>query len=351
MKEIILNFLNTLPYGNYLSNKYFFSVLILIVFVFIGRLLLFVFTRYLKKFAGKTKTEVDDMIVEHTKKPIFYLILAYGLKISLLNLGFVGIMTKIIDSFMAPVFLLIILKIIDILVEVWGLAIAKKTKNQLDEVLLPLFHKTLKVVFVVVSFLWILNIWNINITPYLAGVGISGLILGLALQDSLKNVFGGLTLVFDKNFNLGDPIRLESGELGTIKEIGLRSTKMLTYDHEVIFIPNGQLANMRIHNYVKPNTQIRKIIDFSVEYGSDIEKVKKVVLKAMKGIKDIHNDPEIDVIFVQMADSGLIFKARFWVDWNNAYSKWIEATQKIYEALRKEKIGIPFPTRTIYIKK
>ena len=291
------------------------------------------------------------MIFEHTKRPLFYLILAYGLKISLLHLEFDGTLTKVINSIMAPVFLLILIRVIDVVTEVWGLSLAKKTKTQLDEVLLPLFHKSFKVIFVVISFLWILKIWEIDITPYLAGVGISGLVLGMALQDSLKNVFGGITLIFDKNFNIGDPVRLESGQLGTIKEIGLRSTKMLTYDNEVIFIPNGQLANMIIHNYVKPNERVRKVVDFSVEYGSDITKVKKVVLETLKKMKDIYDDPYMDVIFIEMADSGLNFQARFWADWEHAYSKWLEATEEIYNALNKAKIGIPFPTRTVYLKK
>mgnify|MGYP001604354989 FL=1 len=108
---------------------------------------------------------------------------------------------------------------------------------------------------------------------------------------------------------------------------------------------------MRIHNYVKPDTRVRKIVNFSVEYGTDPEKVKKVVLKALKEIKEIYDDPYMDVVFIEMGDSGLKFQARFWADWSNAYLKWVEATEKIYEALNKAKIGIPFPTQTVYLKK
>ena len=260
MKQFFLDWLAVQPYGNYLTNKYVFALLILIVFAILAKLVLLIFNKGLQKFAAKTKTKFDDMIFEHTKKPFFYLVLAYGLKISSLHLQLNGIILKIINSVMALVFVFIVIRVIDIMVEVWGVSLTKKTKNQLDEVLLPLFHKSLKVIFIIISFLWILKIWEVDITPYLAGVGISGLILGMALQDSLKNVFGGVSLIFDKNFNIGDPIRLETGELGEIESIGLRSTKMLTYDKELIFIPNGQLANMRIRNYVRPNTRVRKIV-------------------------------------------------------------------------------------------
>lgn len=185
----------------------------------------------------------------------------------------------------------------------------------------------------------------------MAGAGIAGLILGMALQDSLKNVFGGVSMILDKNFNIGDAVELDSGEMGTINEIGLRSTKMITFSNELLFIPNGKLASMNIKNYQQPNNRIRKIVKFGVEYGTDPEKVKKVVLEALKKIKDIYDDPYMDVIFVEMADSCLNFQARFWVDWDNGHRKWVEATQAIYSALNKAKIGIPFPTRTVYLGK
>lgn len=351
MKEYIVDWLGKLPFGNYLMNEYIISLFILLAFVIFGIIVLYVFGKYIDKVAGKTKTKVDDLIFEGTKKPLFYLVITYGLKLALLNLEINGWVTKIINSLLALIFVLIISRSLDIIIKTWGESFAKKTKTNLDEVLLPVFHRATKVVFIVITILWVLHIWQINITPYLAGAGIIGLVLGMALQDSLKNVFGGVSLILDKNFKVGDPVRLESGELGTIKDIGLRSTKMLTYDHEVIFIPNGQLANMKIHNFVKPNTRVRKIVDFSVDYGTDPEQVKKVVLPALKGIKDIFSDPYMDVIFVSMGDSGLHFKARFWVDWSNAYSKWVEATQVVYAALNSANIGIPFPTRTVYLKK
>ncbi len=335
----------------YLGNKYLFALMILVVFSIAAKVFQSLFALYLKRVAGKTKTVVDDLVFEKTKNPLFYFILASGLKVSLLYLGVNGIINKFVNSIMAIVFLFIFLRGFDVIISTWGITIAKKTMTDIDEVLLPLIHKILKIIFIFVGLMWILSIWSIDITPYLAGVGISGLILGMALQDSLKNVFGGISLLFDKNFKIGDPIRLESGELGTVMEIGLRSTKINTYDNEIIFIPNGQMANMKIRNYVQPNTRVRKIVEFSVEYGTNPEKVKQVVLPALKKIKDIYDDPYMDVIFTQMGDSGLHFSARFWVDWDNAYNKYIEATEVIYYTLNKAKIGIPFPTRTIYMKK
>jgi MscS family membrane protein len=350
MIDVLFTKLMGSPIGIYLENKYIAALVVLVIFAIVGKLVLVIFNYYLKNFAKKTKTLFDDMIFERTKNPIFYLVLAYGVKLALKLLFIDGPLTKLVNSVLAIFFILLISRTVDTVIDAWGETFSKRTKNHLDDVLFPVLHKAVKVVFVIFVFLWILDIWKINITPYLAGVGISGIVLGLALQDSLKNVFGGISLILDKSFNIHDPVRLETGELGRIKSIGLRSTKILSYDNEVIFVPNGQLANMKIHNYMKPNDQVRKVVEFSVEYGSDPENVKKVVLKALGKIKEIHDDPYMDVIHVQMGDSGLHFKARFFVQWDNSYKKWVEATQAIYSALRKAGIGIPFPTRTVYMK-
>jgi len=353
MKEIIVSLLNQyLPQTGYLQNKYLISVLLILFFFFLGKLLLIIINGFLQKLAAKTTNKIDDLILDKIKKPVYYLILTFGLEVAFFYLQINSYVTKIINSLMAIVFLLIISRALDILIESWGLAFAKRTRSQIDDVILPLLHKVEKVVFVIIAFLWILKIWEINITPYLAGVGLSGLVLGLALQDSLKNIFGGISLILDKTFRVGDKIKLESGEVGTVHDIGLRSTKLITYDNEVIYIPNGYLANSKVQNYHHPVPRVRVGINFSVEYGTDAQKVKDLILPLIKKMSEVLEDPMPTVDFQEMGDFALKFKAFFWVPhWTRAYPKKLEATELIYKALGKAKIGIPFPTQTIYFRK
>jgi MscS family membrane protein len=352
MKEYLINLLSKVPYGNYVQNKYILAVLVLIIFAILAKLLVFVYKKYLQRFAKKTKTEVDDLILERTRSPLFYIILVYGLKLSLSFLEAGQIVDNIGNSLLALVFLFMILRVFDIIIESWGNSFAKKTKTNLDDILLPLFHKTIRVIFSIIALMWILKIWSINIGPYLAGVGISGLVLGLALQDSLKNVFGGVSLILDKTFRVGDKIKIDSGDIGEVHDIGLRSTKIRTYDNEIIVVPNGNLANSKIQNFTKPSSKIRVTVEFGTDYGSDIKEVQKIVMKTITGLKDILEDPLPVVQFTEMGDFALNFKARFWVsNWKNSYGKQLEATELIYNALNKAKIGIPFPTSTVYLKK
>ncbi len=352
IKEMMIDWFGRIPYGSYFLNEYVISFFILLGAIVGALILLFIFEKYLEKVAKKTKTEVDDLIFGKTKKPLFYLIVVYGLKLSLGYLEIDGTVTKIVGSLMALVFVFILIRTVNVVIDVWGEAFAKRTKSRIDDVILPLFHKGVKVVFVIVAFIWVLDIWQIDVTPYLAGAGILGLVLGFALQDSLKNIFGGVTLALDKTFQIGDKVKLESGELGVIKDIGLRSTKVRTYDNELIYVPNGQLANSRVLNYTRPTAKIRVNVNFGVVYGTKIKKVRKVVLEAMKKMKEILDDPAPEVHFLEMANFSLNFVARFWIEkWEESYLKKLEATEKIYDSLNKAKIEIAFPTQTVYVKK
>ena len=351
MIEFINNWISTLPYGYYLQNKYVVSVIIFLAAVIFAKLILFIFKKYFEKLAKKTKTEVDDLIVERTEKPIFLLIIAIGLKGAVYNITTHGVANKIVDSLMALLFVFIIIRVIDIVMEAWAITFSKKTKTNLDDTLMPLAHKAVRVIFMIVAFMWVLSIWEIDITPYLAGAGIAGLVLGMALQDTMKNVFGGITLILDKTFKEGDKVSIDETTIGTIHEIGLRSTKLVTFDNEVVYIPNGYLANTKVQNYTRPSPKVRVKVQFGVEYGTEIAKVKKTVMAILTKDKEILTEPAPAVQFLAMGDSSLNFQAAFWVDkWSEAYSKKLAITESIYDVLNKAKIGIPFPTRTIYMK-
>lgn len=350
--SLLINWFESLPYIEYFKNPYVLSLLIFLASLIFAKIVLFAFNKYLEKFAHKTQSNIDDLIFTKTKIPLFWLIVVYGFGLALLNLGIDGMIIRIINSLMACGFLLILMRILEVILEHWGESFAKKTTTNIDEVLLPIFKKSAKVVFVIIAILWILAIWGVDITPYLAGAGLAGLVLGLAVQDSLKNVFGGISLLLDKTIQVNDKIKLESGETGIVKDIGLRSTKIVTFDNRMLHVPNGYLANSRVQNYLQPDPKERVSIDFGVEYGTDPEKVRKVVFGVIDKMKDILDDPKSSVDFLEMADFALKFRVYFWVpDWNIAYNKKIEATDKIYQALNKAKIKIPFPTQTVYLKK
>lgn len=308
--------------------------------------------KILKPLAKKTKTEIDDLIVKSISSIIFYFSLFLGIKIGLQHFGFQSpILSNMIDSCIIFVTLLFVLKIIDNFATQWLKEWKVKTRTSADERLIPLFQKLLKAVVIILGVFFILSSWNVNITPLLTGAGIAGIAIALAVKEPIANILGGIQLVLDKTFKVNDKIELESGELGVIQDIGLRSTKIRTYDNETIYVPNGYLANAKIKNFSQPDVSIRVKVYFGVEYGSDTERVRAVILSSLKQIDTLLNEPEPSVEFINMNDFSLDFVAKAWVEeYTNAYAAKLKMTDEIYKALGQANIGIPFPTRTVYTK-
>ena len=338
------------------TNKYLYALIVLVATVLLAKLCLFIIEKYIQRLTKKTRTNVDDLIIDAMRWPSYILILILGIRISLKALGlpekiylYSG---HIFSSLIVLVVSYILIKIFDIIINSWGTMWTKKTHISIDNDLLPLLHKTSKAIFFIIALLFILHIWGIDITGFLAGLGIAGIAIGFAVKDSLANIFGGVFLILDKNFKVGDRIKLESGEMGDVIDIGLRSTRMKTFDNEMLIIPNGILANQKIQNLSKPNASLRVKVMFSVEYGNDIDKVRNLILDAVRKVSKVSSNPEPDVWFIEMGDSSLNFQCNVWVDnFMDAMEVKVACTTAIYNALNRARINIPFPTRTLYMKK
>jgi len=329
------------------------SLIIIIIFLAAGKLITFISQTYLKKWAAKSKTTLDDVIIEKIRPPFSYIIWFLGLRAALnpLKLDF-----ESLDRILNTIILLIAIYAISVFTNVFVIGVLEKltskTESKLDDALMPLVSKTINVIIYLVGLMWVLSIWSIDIAPLLASLGIAGLALGFAVKDSLANIFGGISMILDQTIKVGDRVKLESGEAGYIVDMGLRSSRLKTANNELIIIPNGQLANSRIKNYNQPDPVLRVVIDFGVSYDSEIDKVRKVIHDVLQTIDNLMDDPAPDVIFVSMGDFTLNFQARFWVtDQSQAWNKKLEATNKIFAVLKENKIDIPYPTQTIYLQK
>lgn len=329
------------------------SLIIIVVFIFAGFLITQLAQKYLVKWAAKSKTTIDDLLVERIKPPFSYVIWFIGIKVAInpLELHY-DALDRILNTVVLAIAVYMVVVVVDVLIKGVLAKMTAHTESTLDDALMPLITKSIHVVVILIGLLWALRIWNIDITPLLASLGVAGLAIGLAVKDSLANIFGGVSMILDQTIKVGDKIKIESGEVGFVHDMGLRSTKMRTLNNEIITLPNGQLANSRVLNYAQPNLEARVVVDFGVGYDSDIEKVRKVVHDALKTIENVSEDPPLEVLFLEMGDSSLNFSARFWVqNYGDVWDKQLEATEKVFAALSQAKIDIPYPTQTIHVKK
>ena len=345
-----------IPYISVIKqNKYIYSLVILVVFYILSQLVVLISQKLILRITKKTKTDIDDLIVKKTNKPVSFILLLIGIRIAILPLGIrqniLDVMENGILSLLIAAVTYIVIVIFDIIIDNWGEKVAAKTESKLDDELVPLFHKFSKIFISVIGLLFVLPVWSIQIGPLLASLGIAGIAVAFALQSSLANIFGGMSIVLDKSIKVGDKIKIDADTMGTVLDVGLRSTKIKTFDNELITIPNGKLAESKILNFIQPEPSVRVVVDFGVEYGSDVSKVKKVVLDAITKIPAVLKEPAPKVMMAEMADFALRFKALFWVsNFDLKFETKSIATEEIYNSLRKSGIGIPFPTRTVYLK-
>lgn len=337
------------------QNKYIHSLIILVVFYLLSKVLVIISQKIILRLTQKTKTNVDDLIVKKTNKPISLVLLFAGFRLALFPLEIrqdvLGVLENIISSLIIVAITYIVIVVLDIIIDNWGKKIAEKTKSSFDDELIPLFHKFSRIFISIIGLLFVLSMWGVQIGPLLTSLGIAGVAVAFALQTTLGNIFGGVAIILDKSIKVGDKIRIDNDTMGTVTDVGLRSTKIKTWDNELVTVPNGKLADSRILNFIQPDPSIRVAIEFGAEYGSDTSKVSKVVLGTINKIRGVLKEPAPKVMMVEMGDFALKFRALFWVEnFDIKFDTKALATEKIYNALIKAKIGIPFPTRTVYLK-
>lgn len=201
----------------------------------------------------------------------------------------------------------------------------------------------------------ILQSIGISITPILTALGVGGLAVALALQDTLSNLFSGLHIIVAKPIKPGDYVKLSSGEEGYVRDITWRYTTIESLLNHMIIVPNAKIASANITNYSLPNMEVYLSIQIGVSYDSDLELVerisKEITRSVMREVKGGVADFEPIVRFHTFADSGINFNLGFRVtEFANQYMVKHELIKRIHAGFAHAGIQIPFPIRTVYWK-
>ena len=340
-----------------LINPYFKAIFAFAIF-FLGAKLIYSFLTYvLIKWTKKTPTQLDDIVLSKINAPVFYLILLYGITTAINFLPvptlFKSVSSKVIISITLIICGYLATFFLNLLIKTWLNKTRKIIGKRRQKDLLAISRKVLNFIIFILLVIFVLSVWGVKVTALVASLGIAGIVVGLALQTTLANIFGGIFLIADGSFKIGDFIQLETGEMGEIIDVGLRSTRIKSFDEgNEIIIPNSILMNSKIINYGRPQIYLKKRIKVGVAYGSDVNKVKQILLNCTEKIEEILKNPAPQVYFMEMADFSLNFEVVFWI---NNYKHRLEVQDKFislsYQELQTQGIQIPFPTRTIYIER
>ena len=308
-----------------------------------------VFNR-LSRWSRNTKSKIDDIIIDSTKGPfiIWFLMLGiyFAAETSKLPDSVVDIVSKIM-------FVLGVTSVTFVIANMLALFI--KSYSSKVESALPVTSLTQNVTRIVVfgvGILIVLNTLGISIAPILATLGIGGLAVALAMQDTLSNLFSGFHVVMARQIKIGDYVKLDTGEEGYITDITWRTTKIRMLPNNVVLVPNEKLTKAIITNFHLPDKEIAVPVNIGVHYKSDLIKVEKITCEVAKEVmKEIPGGiPDFDP-FVRYGSFGdfsinmtVILRAREYVD---QYLIKHEFIKRLHERYNKEGIVIPYPIRTI----
>jgi small-conductance mechanosensitive channel len=310
--------------------------------------------RLLARWAMKTETMLDDIVIKSLKTPSFYwcvaIALYVGVSVSELSEKYIFNITKVIH-------VIIVLSVTVASANLAGRIFSEYVKK--SKLPLPstgLAYGTIKGVILVVGFLVTLSVLGISITPLITALGVGGLAVALALQDTLANLFSGIHILVERSIRVGDFIRLETGQEGYVEDITWRTTRVRMLPNNMVVIPNSKLAQSIVTNYYLPEKRMSVLIPIGVSYASDPAKIEHILIeeakKAAAEVPGMLSDPEPFVRFIPgFGDSSLDFTLICQVkEFTDQYLAQHELRKRIFSRFRDEGVEIPFPHRTVYLR-
>ncbi|MBN2053104.1 mechanosensitive ion channel family protein [Candidatus Woesearchaeota archaeon] len=347
-------FLETMLWGNN-YKQYIILIVCIIVGIAAGKIFYFISSKIIRALTAKTKTKIDDFLTQLLERPIIFLIILWGVYLGIWQLNLSGGAENIANKIFVVLFSLniswVIINIIDAIIVNYVKPKVEKSKSDLDNNLLPIIRKVVKVVFWIIVIIMVIKNFGFDVSALLTGVGLGGLAFALAAQELLSNLFGGVAILTDKPFKIGDRIKVGVNE-GWVREIGLRTTRIETLDGTQLVIPNAEIAKSVLENVSREKARKVKL-SIGIEYHTS----QKKIIQAQKIIRDVvvkHKFTEDESIaaLTEFGDSALIILIIYWVKESNV-DKLMQIKNDINLAIKEkfEKSGISmaFPTRTVHL--
>ncbi len=319
--------------------------------------------RWLQKRADLTESKLDDIVLYSLDKPLAIALIAGSVWISVTFIidpaALLGDYAWLVSEkcFAAAAILIaawVVSSFVYNFINLYGRWMASQTETDLDDRIIRVLELAARYVIWFIAILMVLQMLEVDITPLVAGAGLAGLAVALAAQDIVSNFFGGAVILADKPFAVGDRIKIDS-YLGDVVSIGPRSTRIKTLDHQMVTIPNSMVSSSVIVNYAMPDVKLKIKIPISAAYGSDIKRVKEILIdigcEAAARSKYVLSDPAPSAYFLEFGASSLDFMLIIWARaFNLAWDVQDYVNTRVYERFAEEGIEIPFPQMDVHMR-
>ncbi|MBW2161501.1 MAG: mechanosensitive ion channel family protein [Deltaproteobacteria bacterium] len=340
-------------YGN-TATQWLTALGVIVGAVIVGKVIYWIFGNVIKKFTEKTKTKLDDLIIDMIEEPIVFIITVSGVWVGLGTLTLPEPAERWTSNIIHFLIILtiawLLARLLDAFVREYLVPITEKSETDLDDQLLPIVRKGMKISIWAVGIIVALNNAGYDVGAMIAALGIGGLALAMAAKDTVSNIFGGFTIFTDRPFSLNDRVKV-AGYDGFIREIGVRSTRLETLEGRVVTIPNSKFSDMPVENIsLEPSRKV--VLNLGLTYDTKPEKMQE----AMEILKDIAAgtdglEDKVLVSFNAFGDSAMnilfIYYIKTGADILGAQT---DVNMSILNKFTSAGLDFAFPTQTLYTK-
>jgi small-conductance mechanosensitive channel len=305
--------------------------------------------------AGRTKTDLDDVLLQVSRLPLQLTLIAATIDAAHNGLSIVpaGWRSGLEDAFFVAyvvIAFLFLWRLITALTKWYGRQATQLTDSKLDEQLLPFFRRIALLGLLILMLIIVLDHFGVEVSGLVATLGVSSLVIGLAGQAALADTISGFVLMIDRPFRIGDRIEiLELGTWGDVVDVGLRSARIRTLDNRLVIVPNSVLGKSLIVNHSFPDSHYRLDVHVGVAFGTDIKRARSAMIEAAGGVEGVWAEREVEALFLEMGDSALIFRIRVWIESYVDTRRIVDRVNTaVYRALNEVGIQVPFPQRTLH---
>jgi len=349
--------LDTVYYGNSIKD-WGISAIVIISALIINKLIILIYNNVINKITNKSKTGLDEIFFNSLQKPLMMgvILLAIWISLGRLDLGedFHKILIKSYNILITLNITWFVGRLLTSLTEHHFTHNENTTKHRINSGIVPLIKRAVLIVIWTIGGISALHNVGIQVTALIGTLGIGSFAFALASQDTIKNIFGGITLFTDKPFYIGDLVKFEGIE-GNVMDIGLRTTKIRTYDKQLVTIPNYKLTEAYITN-ISSEPGRRIVMEIGLTYDTPYEKMQEAldILNNMpEKVREIHKN-DLKAVFTNFGDSALVITFIYFIresSKTNILDVRSKVNFEILSSFNKAGLNFAFPTQTVYVQK
>ena len=311
----------------------------------------------LRRVVRRTPTEFDDEFLEAIGPHLRWLVVVLALQIAVLRLGF---LSDTLRTFLGDVFFPLYLvigfsiawKLLGFGVDWYRKRLAQEEGAERLDPVITLAHRVIQAFLITLALITLLAHFDINVTAFAASLGIAGLALSLAVQDTLADAISGFIILIDQPFRVGDRIEISGlGTWGDVVAIGSRTTRIRTRDNRMVIVPNSTIGKSQVINYTYPDPQYRVEMDIGIGYGMDIEKTRQIIVDTVRRIEGVLPDKPVEALYNEMGDSAMLFRVRWWIEsYADTRLMFDRVNTALQNALDQAGIDMPYPTQSLILQ-